>query len=81
MSYVGMREKTLGLLSVKPVSALRHADVFISRFAKLINQTIFTVPDTVLDTRNLVMSNTGIAPALLELLAEDIDMEQIGLGA
>lgn len=42
MSYVGMREKTLGLLNVKPVSALRNADVFISRFAKLINQTIVT---------------------------------------
>lgn len=39
------------------------------------------MPDTVLDTRNLVMSDTGIAPALLELLVEDIDMEQIGLGA
>lgn len=68
--YFGVREETLGLLDVKLVSFLPKANVLINRFVKRLNYMYWgaTVPDTVSGTIYMVMSNTGIAPALLELL-------------
>lgn len=42
--------------------------MLINRFAKLDNQTVSgaTVPNIVLDIRNIVISNRGIAPTLPE---------------
>lgn len=64
-----MREEILGLLNI--VSALPKANALINKFIKLINQTISggaTVPNIALGIKAMVMSNTSIAPALLELL-------------